>query len=125
MKNVWQDILYPFQVVDENTCEKCRVQKVYNKMWNTLRYNVTLDLMKIHNETKLDTLYITGISLGGGLAAISFIDIFNDKLFQNVYVITYGAPKVGNKYWAQWFDEKTNSSSLRYMVKGDPIVMLP
>lgn len=31
--NVWQDILYPLQVKDEHTCDKCKVQKAYNNMW--------------------------------------------------------------------------------------------
>lgn len=47
LKNLWQDILYPFQIVDENTCEKCKVQKVYNKMWDSIRYDVTMELMKV------------------------------------------------------------------------------
>jgi predicted lipase len=104
LKNVWQDILYPFQVVDEGTCKKCKVQKVYHNMWNSLRYNITVDLMKINSENKIDTLYITGISLGGGLAIISFVDIFNDKLFKNLHVVVFGSPKVGNKHWADWYD---------------------
>lgn len=43
--NVWQDILYPLQVVDENTCPNCRVQKAYNNMWEKIRANVTKDLI--------------------------------------------------------------------------------
>lgn len=31
--NVWQDILYPLQIKDEHTCDKCKVQKAYNNMW--------------------------------------------------------------------------------------------
>lgn len=73
----------------------------------------------------MNKLYITGISLGGGLAAISFIDILFDKIFPEVEVITFGAPKVGNKYWAEFFDSKTRRSTKRYMIKGDPIVSLP
>jgi hypothetical protein len=40
-------------------------------------------------------------------------------------VITFGAPRVGNKYWAAHFDSLTNSTSRRYIVKGDPVVVLP
>jgi hypothetical protein len=73
--NVWQDVLYPLQVEDDNTCKGCKVQKVYNNMWNTIRFNVSNDLKAIKNQTKLDTLYITGISLGGALAGLSFVDL--------------------------------------------------
>jgi hypothetical protein len=77
------------------------------------------------NQTKLETLYITGISLGGGLSVISYIDINHENLFQNVKVTTYGAPRVGNKYWAAHFDLITQGRTRRYLVKGDPIVILP
>lgn len=73
--NVWQDILYPLQVEDDNTCKGCKVQKVYNNMWNTIRLNVSNDLKLIQAQTKHTTLYITGISLGGALAGLSFIDL--------------------------------------------------
>jgi predicted lipase len=83
------------------------------------------DLREIRLQTKLETLYITGISLGGGLAVISFIDINHDKIFPTVKVTTYGAPRVGNKHWAEHFDLITNNSTRRYIVEGDPIVVMP
>ena len=123
--NVWQDVLYPLQVEDDNTCKGCKVQKVYNNMWNTIRDNVTSDLRAIQAQTKHNTLYITGISLGGGLAGISFIDIRVEHIFTNLQVTTFGAPRVGNKNWAAFFDSVTNNKSLRYIVKDDPITVLP
>jgi hypothetical protein len=123
--NVWQDILYPLQVVDEHTCKNCKVQKAFNKMWGTIRTNVTNDLTQIRKQTGLNLLYITGISLGGGLAGLSYIDLNENKIFPNIRVITFGAPRVGNKYWAAHFDQITNATSRRYLVSGDPIVVLP
>ncbi len=43
--NVWQDILYPLQIVDDHTCSNCRVQKAYNNMWEKIKLNVTIDLI--------------------------------------------------------------------------------
>jgi len=123
--NVWQDILYPLQVVDEHTCKNCKVQKAFNKMWGTIRTNVTNDLKQIRTQTGLNLLYITGISLGGGLAGLSYIDLNENKVFPTIRVITFGAPRVGNKYWAAYFDQLTNTTSRRYLVSGDPIVVLP
>jgi len=60
------------------------VQKAYKNMWNTIVNNVTNDLKDINSQTKLKKLYITGISLGGGLAVISYIDILNSKIFETV-----------------------------------------
>ena len=63
--------------------------------------------------------------MGGGLSVISYIDIRNSQIFQDVEVITYGAPRVANKNYAEYFDKLTNKKSRRFIVKGDPIVVLP
>ena len=123
--NLWEDLLYPFQVKDENTCAKCKVQAEYNKMWNGIRAEVLRDLAEIRSQTGLDRLYVSGISLGGGLAAIAFIDINHVGYFRSVKVVTFGAPRVGNKQWAAHFEGLTNHESRRYLLKGDPITVLP
>lgn len=123
--NVWQDILYPLQIKDQHTCDKCKVQKAYNNMWEKIKLDVFRDLREIKLQTKLDYLIITGISLGGGLAVISFIDINHEAIFKTVKVITFGAPRVGNKYWAAFFDLITLTRTKRYIVSGDPIVVMP
>jgi hypothetical protein len=94
-------------------------------MWEKIKLDVVRDLREIRLQTQLDTLYITGISLGGGLAVISYIDINHENIFQKVKVTTYGAPRVGNKHWAEYFDGITNGKTRRYQVEGDPIVVLP
>lgn len=44
-------------------------------MWEKIKQDVFRDLREIKLQTRLDTLIITGISLGGGLSVISFIDV--------------------------------------------------
>ena len=123
--NVWQDILYANQIVDSSVCDKCKIQKAYKGMWDTIRNDVLDDLQEMEGQTKLKQLYITGISLGGGLAVISYIDVLNSKIFDKVDVITFGAPRVANKNYAEYFDSFTQSKSKRYAVQGDPIVVMP
>lgn len=76
-------------------------------------------------QTKINSLYITGISLGGGLSVISYIDIAQADIFTYINVTTFGAPRVGNKYWAAYFDMITQTKTKRYIVAGDPIVVMP
>ena len=38
------------------------------------------------------------------MAGIAFVDINHKKIFEEVQVVTFGAPKVGNKFWANFFD---------------------
>ncbi len=94
-------------------------------MWETIKLDVIADLKAIKKSTGLETLFITGISMGGGLSVISFIDINQEKLFNDVKITTFGAPRVGNKNWAAHFDQITGKKAKRYYIKGDEIVVLP
>lgn len=116
---------YFIQIEDEHTCKGCKVQKAYNNMWEKIKQDVFRDLREIRLQTKLDTLIITGISLGGGLSVISFIDINQQQIFPKLKVITFGAPRVGNRNWADHFDKITSGKTKRYLVEGDPIVVMP
>jgi len=73
-------------------------------MWEAIKLDVISDLKATKAYTGLQTLYITGISMGGGLSVISYIDINHEAIFSNVKITTFGAPRVGNKYWAAHFD---------------------
>jgi predicted alpha/beta-fold hydrolase len=50
-------------------------------MWDTIVPDVLRDLTEIKKQTNHRRIYITGISLGGGLSVISYIDIKNSKIF--------------------------------------------
>jgi len=76
-------------------------------------------------QTKILTLHITGISLGGGLSVISYIDIAAAKIFSKVDVTTYGAPRVGNTEWANHYDNLTSKTTRRFVVGGDTVATMP
>ena len=120
VKNVYQDIVYAVQKQDDNAPKGCKVQKAYDEMWESIRDDV-INGLRSHDHTK--RLIVTGISLGGGLAALSYVDIRATKQFENVEVITFGAPRVGNKNWAAWFESITKST--RIYIREDPINFLP
>jgi hypothetical protein len=88
-------------------------------MWEAIKLSVLNDLAK----APAINLIITGISLGGGLACVGFVDILHAQLFSNVRVVTFGAPRVGNRAWAEWFDKNANLK--RYYIREDPIAFLP
>ena len=89
-------------------------------MWIKIKDHVITKLKEC-NRTK--RLIITGISLGGSLACISYVDIQATNLFDNIEVITFGASQVGNDKWAKWFDSKIQSE--RIYIRKDPVVHLP
>jgi hypothetical protein len=119
-KNLWQDILWVLQTQDEEAPKGCKVQKIWDNMWSRIRDDVISGLRQ-HVHTR--RLVITGISLGGALAGLSFVDIQATGEFDNIEVVTFGAPRVGNKKWAAWFD--TITSSTRIYIRRDPIAFLP
>ncbi len=94
-------------------------------MWNNIKAEVVADLREMSKQTQISTLHITGISLGGGLTVISYIDIAATKIFPNIRVTTYGAPRVGNKEWAANFDKVTGLKAKRYVVNGDTVAGMP
>jgi hypothetical protein len=100
-KNIWQDLLWAIQVQDEHAPSGCKVQKQYDNMWNSIRKDVKADLIKSSHTGRL---IITGISLGGGLAMISYVDISHYNIFKNIEIITFGSPRVGNANWAKWME---------------------
>ena len=81
VKNIYQDIVYAIQKQDENAPKGCNVQKAYDLMWESIRDDVLKGLRtRVHTKR----LIVTGISLGGGLAALSYVDIRATKEFENV-----------------------------------------
>ena len=91
-----------------------------DNMWNSIR-NETITALKNLPHTR--HLIITGISLGGALSVLSWVDINQANIFELVEIITFGAPRVGNKKWASWFN--TQTPSIRYTLSEDPIPVLP
>ena len=89
-------------------------------MWATISDDVISDLKK---SVKTTRLVITGISLGGALAQLSYIDIKASGAFDNVEVVTFGTPRVGNKKWAKNFDSLVKHT--RIYIRRDPIAFLP
>ena len=76
-----------------------------------------VEYIKNHPDEKI---YITGHSLGGAVAmmiAVRMVDAGADMT--NVKVLTFGAPAVGNKYFAEKYKDKIN---LTRMVMDSDIV---
>lgn len=61
---------------DEEAPKGCKVQKEYDVMWNRIRSDVLSGLRKYVHTRRL---VVTGISLGGALAELSFVDIQASK----------------------------------------------
>lgn len=85
-------------------------------MWALVRDEVIAHLRTIVHTNRL---IITGISLGGGLACLSLIGIYATGHFHDLEVITFGAPRVGNQPWAEYFNSIAETT--RIYIEKDPI----
>lgn len=107
---------------------------IHNAYW-TVRNDVN-DLIKAHGG-KTKKLFITGHSLGAGLAVLAAIDqgYARDRASSRRYVAqgvyTYGGPRVGNGIFKRLYDSKRSSGGAsalnthRYVNYNDIAAMVP
>uniref|UniRef100_A0A0K0FN09 Lipase_3 domain-containing protein n=1 Tax=Strongyloides venezuelensis TaxID=75913 RepID=A0A0K0FN09_STRVS len=92
----------------------------FYKMWPFLH--------TIFSEPKLFRYKVTivGYSYGGVLATLAAIKLryARYKIGQDIFLYTYGAPRVGNPDFVQNFDEKI-PNSFRVVVNKDPVPHFP
>jgi triacylglycerol lipase len=92
----------------------------------TCIYQSTRDAL-IRKLNKLSTkkrLFITGYSLGGGVAVLAAFDIAVNTRFENPFIYTYGSPRVADPDFASKFN-KVVKNSVRIFNVHDVIPTLP
>jgi hypothetical protein len=141
IQNLIADLSMNFINLD-NECIGCLVHdgflnsfKILEKdIYNMLKYMT----YKLSNEgVTIGTLYFTGHSLGGAMANIAAYDFSirrnsKDKEFkylreiQTISLITFGAPKVGNKEFAEFMNANNIlTDNIRVVYGIDVVVTIP
>jgi hypothetical protein len=69
-------------------------------------------------------LHVTGHSLGGALALLGGMEFARQKL-PLALVVTFGAPRVGNKAFARMFNKFIGDRTINVVNEGDPVPLLP
>jgi len=88
--------------------------------------SVIVDIMQIlrsipHNESK--DIFVTGHSLGGGNATI-FSGVYGDEIpIEEIY--TFGAPRVFDKWAAEYFNKLFPKSAFRFVNGNDIVCRVP
>ena len=81
-------------------------------------------IVKIIDERKSLHVVFTGHSLGGAVSTIMTLYCKLLYIIKNIYCITFGSPRVGNKAFSKLF-KKYIRNSYRYVNEEDPIPNLP
>ncbi|MBP1964062.1 lipase family protein [Paenibacillus aceris] len=80
------------------------VHKGFLDIYNSARKQIMTSIAKLSPRK---TLYLTGHSLGGCLAALCAVDLATNTRFKQPSIYTYGSPRVGNPAFASLFNRRT------------------
>lgn len=81
-------------------------------------------LDELHKLSPAKKLFVAGHSLGGALAVLAALDLAVNTRFKNLFVYTYGSPRVGDPVFASTFNYMVKNS-IRIANVHDIIPTLP
>lgn len=116
-----KDVLVDLKISRVRMRKNIKVHSGFYNQFKSVELEITKRLIKEENIKKI---FFTGHSLGGALAQIAaayYSDIFD---FAHVVCHTFGSPRVGNRYFVEWFSQNVDEY-VRVINKKDPVPMIP
>ena len=107
--------------------DDCTVHKGFYKAYLSVDDTV-YDIVKYLTDTYTDaTLEITGHSLGGAMAILCALDLYENHGTSIVadYVYTFGMPRVGDDEFAEYYDSIFGDKTIRVTHRKDPVPLVP
>jgi pimeloyl-ACP methyl ester carboxylesterase len=115
---------------DPPKCENCTVHTGFYSSWLNTRKVVLPHVTEALEKYPDYKLVLVGHSLGGAVAALAGLD-FKARGW-DAYVTTFGEPRLGNKAFNRYVDERFNITAHhdsnkfhRVTHAGDPVPLLP
>lgn len=97
----------------------------YKTLMKENLFNNLLDSIKLLiGEYKDYNLVLSGHSLGGGMCTL-FGYLIADKILNNITVISFASPRVGNENWAKKFNKLKNVRHFRIVNQKDIVTAMP
>jgi hypothetical protein len=120
------DWYYDLYVIKKNLKDDVWVHNgFYKQLHDTDAYTKIVQNIKIQLETHPDyEIYITGHSLGAALATL-FGYLLAHDIKNNVTVVSFASPRVGNSSWQKSFESKSNLTHYRVTNCRDIITAFP
>jgi predicted lipase len=122
MKDWYHDFQISKRLLHDNIKVHCGF---YNQLHDTSVCDKMINRVKTILATYPDyQLYITGHSLGGALCTL-FGYLLSHEIDNQVTVVSFASPRVGNSYWKKSFEKKSNLSHYRITNNRDIITATP
>lgn len=102
--------------------------KEYKALQKKLFTDQLYSEIQIKNSAEGWHVLFTGHSLGGALATLCLADFLLHRAavkVNKIALVTFGAPRVGNTYFANWINNSLLHMNLRVEVQYDPFTTLP
>lgn len=97
----------------------------YKQLYDTYMYaNIVEEVTSQLAKNPDYKVYITGHSLGAALATL-FGYLIADEIKNNITVVSFASPRVGNNKWKKSFESKTNLHHYRVTNQRDVVTALP
>ncbi|TWU71289.1 hypothetical protein ED733_001572 [Metarhizium rileyi] len=101
--------LVTYNVATGPPCENCKAHTGFLNGWNSIATDVERGLESALQSYPEYTITIAGHSLGGALGELAFGSL-KPKPLPVKQVLTYGAPRVGNREYADYIDSLSGAS---------------
>lgn len=114
---------FDFLLIPYVRCVGCLMHNGFYLAYLTISHTMKAQIELLLAKYRGSSIYVTGHSLGGSLAAIAALDI-KHTYDAPMKVYTYGQPRVGNSYYAKYFSTQI-PDSYRVIHNADIVPHLP
>ena len=125
------DWLHNFFIFKKNINNNIKVNNIkvhsgfYKLLFNNNLYTDILnEIIKLTNQYTDYKLNVTGHSLGGALATL-FSFFLSYSITSKIYIYSFASPRVGNRIWANIFNNKENLIHYRFVNQKDIVTAIP
>eukprot|EP00122_Pirum_gemmata_P002105 Pgem_evm1s1906 len=100
-----------------------KMHRGFLESWGYLKEDLLPKFLQYKKQYPDFKLGVTGHSLGGALSTVAAVDLLVNHDVLVDQFITFGQPRVGNGYFAQWFEQKfTKNIPVRRVVHAKDVV---
>lgn len=86
------------------------ISKGFYTEYSYLKNDILNNLKLLTNKYNNNNIFIVGHSSGGAIATLLAFDVLNMNIYNLSYLMTFGSPRVGNKYFSYYMNNNLFTS---------------